>query len=271
MLRRFALSALTGLVLALIGATPASAAGGIEVSHDGVSYSSTLTAALFDGQPQLVPQQARSQTFWVRNATDDDAYLTLMLDSPTWSSVPYGAALTVAASVPGQEGVPLPLASTSGCLVLLEGRVLAAGQAVAVTATLMLGDLGGTIGQNAHATMNVGVVLTETAGLDAAASCATPTVFVPVIAAPSASGGTAGGAATPESTPAIAPDSSAAPADPLGPLGPLGLVLANTLGSFDGSVVGLAAIAVPVGAAVYFVAGLLRRRRPDDDWEETTP
>ena len=269
MLRRVSLATLTGLVLALLAATPASAVGGIEVSHDGVSFSSTLSTALFDGQPQLVPQQARSQTFWVRNTTADDAYLTLMLNSPTWTSDPYGAALTIAASVPGAAGTPLALSSRAGCPVLLEGRVLAAGQAVAVTATLKLGDLVGTSGQDAHATMNVGVVLTEIAGLDAAASCATPSVIVPVIAAPSASGaGTAAEPASPTSGPAAVP---AVPVVPDGPLGPIALVLANTLGSFDVGVVGLAALAVPVGAAVFFLAGLLRRRRSDDDWEETTP
>lgn len=275
MLRGVALSAIVGVVLALASASSAMAAGGvvagdIEVSHDGSSYGPALATPLFDGQPELVPLQEKSQTFWVRNATADDAYLTVMLDSPTWTSAPYGAALTIAASVPGKTGLPLPLSSTAGCPVLLEGRVLGAGQAVAVTATLALGDLGGTTGQGAHATMNVGVVLTEIAGLAARATCATPTVIVPVIADGALAGAPVPAAPVPAtsvpatSVPATA-EEPAAPEVPDGPLGPLALALSNTLGSFDAALVGWATLAVPVGAAVHFFAARLRRRATGDE------
>lgn len=275
MSRRGALTLLLGAALALGPVLPAAAATpGLELSSDGVSYSSGLPAALFDSLPHLVPLQQQSRTFWVRNATATDAYLTLMLDSPTWTSETYGAALSVATSVPDRSGAAVTLASAADCAVLLDGWVLGAGQSVAVTATLALGDLAGVIGQTADASLDIGVTLTEVAGLDAPDSCATssspgtpsgpavPGAVVPVVAAHHAAAPAAVVEPAPESPPTVVPGS------PLGPLGPLALVLANTLGSFDGSLVGWAAIAVPAGAAVFFLLGLRRRGIDDEQSEE---
>ena len=245
-----------GLVLA--PAAAASAAGVIELSDDGSAWSTSLGGPLFATAPQLVPMQSQSASFWVRNATPDDAYLRLTVDNLSWTGTHYAAALSLAASVPGAAGAPLALGTATGCLVLLEGVLLPAGQAVQVSATLALGNLDGTTGQMGTASMDIAVGLeqaTSSAPAPGCAPAATPATTI-VVVPPS------GVAAAPTGPQAVSTGGEAAIEVPVLPLVPGTAILAllpNTLVRFDSSVVGWATAGLPLGAALFFIVGVIRR------------
>ena len=241
-----------GLVLGQ--ASAASAAGVVELSSDGSTWSSSLGSPLFTTTPTLVPMSSQSATFWVRNSAADSAYLRLTVENLAWSGSNYASALTVAASVPGKTGTPLDLASSSGCVVLLDGVLVGAGQAVKVTATLALGNLEGTAGQSGTAAMDIGVLLEQATSTPPAAGCnppvPPPTTVVVIPAAPVAP------------APSVTTTPVAQPVDGVPPLIPgdsLFAVLANTLVSFDGSLVGWAAAGIPLGALFFLLARFIRR------------
>ena len=252
------------IAMVVVPAASASAAGVVELSSDGSTWSSSLSSPLFAAPPALVPMQAQSATFWVRNTAADPAYLRLTVENLNWSGTHYAAALSMAASVPGTSGTPLTLGSSSGCLVLLDGILLAAGQAVKVTTTLALGDLTGTTGQTGTAAMDIAVgleqaVTTPTAGCNPAATPGTTIVVVPP---------------TSPSTPSAAQAAAAGESDvievPVPPLVPGTSILSllpNTLVRFDGSLLGYATAGVPLGAALFFLVGVIRRmvRGPSEE------
>ena len=245
---------LLGVVMVLGTAVPASAADVVQLSSDGSSWSTSLTSPLFATAPQLVPMQAASATFWVRNSAPDAAYLRLTVENLSWSGPTYAAALSVAASVPGTAGTPLALGSSSGCMVLLDGVLLAAGQAVKVTATLALGDLDGSAGQTGAAAMDIAVGLEQAVSAPTAACnpAATPASTVTVVPPASSAGEVAAARPAAEyidmmSLPAFVPGSAILD------------LLPNTLVRFDGSILGWATAGVPLGAALFFLVGVIRR------------
>ena len=243
--------------LVLAPAAAASAAGIVEVSNDGSTWSSSLSSPLFTTTPQLVPMASQSASFWVRNSAADPAYLRLTVENLNWSGSHYASALSVAASVPGTTGTPLELASVSGCIVLLDGILLGAGQAVKVTATLALGNLDGTAGQSGTAGMDIGVLLEQATSAAPTAGCnpaATPTTTVVVVPAGP------GGSTTPSAAPAASDPVVDVPVTPVVPGGSFLTLLANTLVHFDSSLVGWAAAGVPLGMGLFFLVGLARRK-----------
>jgi len=248
---------LLGVVMVLGAAMPASAAGVVQLSSDGSTWSTSLGSPLFAAAPELVPMQAASATFWVRNSAPDAAYLRLTVDNLSWSGAQYAAALSVAASVPGTAGTPLVLGSSSGCMVLLDGILLAAGQAVKVTTTLALGDLNGTAGQTGAAAMDIAVGLEQavtapTAGCNPAATPDTTVVVVPPT-------GAAARPAAPLPATAGDPGVIEIPVPPLVPGAAVLSLLPNTLVRFDSSIIGWATAGVPLGAALFFLVGVIRR------------
>lgn len=248
---------LLGVVLAVGAAVPASAAGIVELSSDGSSWSTSMASPLFATAPELVPMQSASATFWVRNSAPDAAYLRLTVENLSWSGSHYASALTVAASVPGTAGTPLALGSSSGCMVLLDGILLAAGQALMVTTTLALGDLDGTDGQTGTAAMDIAVGLEQavtapTAGCNPAATPDTTVVVVPPAS-------TAARPAAQEPATAGGPDVIEVVVPPLVPGTSALSLLPNTLVRFDSSVIGWATAGVPLGAALFFLVGVIRR------------
>lgn len=242
-----------GLAGALALPQSAWAAGELEVSDDGVTYGASLGGPLFASIPVLVPGQSASSVFYVRNASADPAYLRITLDSASASSGSLAAALKLAASVPGLTGSRIAIGSTSGCRVLLDGPLIQPGASVAVTIGVSLSDVGGTVAQNATATINLGVTLTQAVG-QSRSGCGTPNVVVPVVPGPPAD-------ATAEPTPSPSP--TPAPVDePDDPLESFPAFF-NTVAS-DGSLVLYSSLAVGVGAAAYFFLPVIRRRRFDE-------
>ncbi len=267
-MRAIAASALV-VGLALAPVTVASAAGVVELSSDGSTWGSSLGSPLFTTAPELVPLGSESASFWVRNSAPDDAYLRLTVDALGWSGSAYAASLSIAASVPGTAGTPIVLASAGSCPVLLNGVLLPAGQAVKVTTTLALGDLSGTSGQSGSAAMNIGVMLTQVAGTTPASGCASP------VPSPGSSPGTVvvipavPTAAAPTVAPVVDGEVVEVPLPPIVPGAAILSALPNTLVRFDSSILGWAGAGLPLGAALFFLFGIVRRLVRGESEEQT--
>lgn len=255
-----------GLVLALspaIAATQPAVAGPlgyVQVSNDGVAYGAALVSPVFTPSPVLVPLQSASASFWVRNAGPDAAYLLLTLDDSSWGSWDYASGLSLSAAVPGRAGAAVPLSATPACTVLLAGVALGAGGSVEVTLTLALGDKDGASGQTSWASIDMGVALTQAAGLGAPTDCSTPVTPVVVVPAPSPASGTV--APTTDAEVVVPGDGDSEPnpvpfPDPDNVLE----VLTNTLASFNTDMLSVASASVPLGAGLFLLVGFGRRAR----------
>lgn len=178
LVRRLSVLAL-GALLTTCGATPAFAAGELEVSPDGTSWGSQLVKPLFS-DVALVPRGSVREQFMVRNASGDDALLRVVLQDVDYSSPVIGDALLIGVGLGGTEREPAALSSAAPCRVLFEGR-LPAGQARSVTAELTLGDLPGTEGQGETARFGIGIQLSHAVLGDLPpTACGEPTTVVEV-------------------------------------------------------------------------------------------
>lgn len=164
--RRWVSIVVAAMLLGILGAmsaptTPAVAAGGIEFSRDGVSYSPTLPGGLFNQITISVPGDSQSTGFWVRNVGPVSAYLRVAAAQVSVSDPVLAGALTVTAATIGHPGAPATLAEAQPCRVLTEGELLAPGDAVRVSASLSLGDLDGLSGQGGTVSFAFNIGLTD--------------------------------------------------------------------------------------------------------------
>lgn len=141
---------------------PAHAAGTIQLSDDGVTFSSAYPGVLFDGIATIVPGDTQTEVFYVRNTGPDDGYLRLTLRNVAGDPV-FQSSLTVSASVPSRAGSAVAASSANPCWVLNEGVFLAAGTTVAVTTALTFGPSSGNLTRGAIANFDIGVNLNDTA------------------------------------------------------------------------------------------------------------
>jgi hypothetical protein len=155
-LRRALVGVVTGAMAAsmiLGGAQAASAAGIIDVSSDGVSYSSNYPGALFDPHVAMVPGDSQSKVFYVRNSGNEAGILRITMEDVSASDIDFANALTVSVSTAGFSGAPASISKANPCWELLDGKSIGPGQSVAVTTEVALGDLNGLAGQGATAGM----------------------------------------------------------------------------------------------------------------------
>ncbi|WP_456787547.1 hypothetical protein [Cellulomonas sp. P5_C5] len=78
--RRWLRGVSSGLLIALtivVPALPAAAANELELSSDGVTWSSTLTGVLFGAPEHVVPGDVVTSALWVRNGSADPAQVRL--------------------------------------------------------------------------------------------------------------------------------------------------------------------------------------------------
>lgn len=149
-----------GVLLVVPGESPAFAAGEIEVSPDGVTWGSTLSAPLFESVA-LVPRSSASAGFDIRNTGDEPGFLRIVLQDVTSTSAAFAGALSIFLSVDGIAGSSAPISTATPCHVLFEGA-LGEGESAPVVATVALADLSGTQAQAATAQFRIGVELTDT-------------------------------------------------------------------------------------------------------------
>jgi hypothetical protein len=261
-------------------ASPAHAVGELLVSSDGVSWATTMPNELFTSTARLTPQSSETTTMYVRNVGTSAGYLRIALRDVVVNDASYGDALTVSASVPGYPGTPESISAATPCRVLTQGLVVAPGQTVPVLASIALGDLTGTAGQNEAAGFNLSITLSEgtTSGMQPTACLPNDTIVI-VTPPPSGSGGGgnggsgSGGAAAGAVVPASdggADSSAVEPKDDVVialPLLPPFTVSANTQDIFEQFLVFSPYAAMILGSGIFFLVAR-RRRRDDDELDE---
>ncbi|WP_341952915.1 hypothetical protein [Salinibacterium sp. TMP30] len=265
---------------AMLGATPSSAApasaatgvGVVEVSNDGVNFSRTYSAAVFDNIARLSPGDSQSETIYVRNSGTVAGYLRITMREVRYSDQHYGNALNLTTSTPAVAGTAKSISSANPCQVTYEGTIVAPGAIVPVVATLALGNLSGTDGQGATASLALRFALSDTTpGTLPATNCGGSGTSIPITpTSPGAAGGTAtsgtltGGIAVP----APAPSASAAPisgeasgAEVLPSLPSTFTLDPNTWRLYQEYLVLILVLAAVIGAGISWFAG--RRSRKD--------
>ena len=272
--------ATAALLTLVIGATPASAATGVgvvELSDDGVNFASSYPGAVFDSIAWLTPGDSQTETIYVRNTGSAAGYLRITMRDVSFSDTHYADALTVTTSTPSNAGAAQAISGASPCLVTNEGVLVAAGQTVPVTASLNLGDLTGTQGQGATASLSLRFTLSDaTPGSLPATHCGNTGTTIPLTpttpGSGSSSGMTATGAGTtsalPVPTPSPSPivgDDGANTASDLTPTFPAGFGLdPNSWRLYQEYLVLILFLAVLVGAGISWIAGRRTRKDADD-------
>lgn len=194
-------AALSALPLTAAHAAP----GGVEVSPDGVIYTSTMTGALFTSISKWVPGDRDEASFYLRNSSSEPGHLRITLRDVVSSSTDLASALTVSAKTFVQSGAVVTVLEADPCWVLLEGQVVAPGEAVRVTMSMALGDLHGQAGQGATANAAINVALTGTSVQLPPTVCGQSGATLPVVTqptvprSPASSTGTGAGIAIPGS------------------------------------------------------------------------
>ncbi|TPW70032.1 hypothetical protein [Schumannella sp. 10F1B-5-1] len=143
-------------------ASPAQAASsGVQLSDDGVHFSSTLSRPLFDPSTVMIPRSSQSGDFWVRNASGAPAYLRVSIANVQSTDADLSEALTVSASTSGDAGSKVALSEAAPCAVLTEGQAIPSGAALRISALAELGDLQGSAGQGGSADFRIVVNLSS--------------------------------------------------------------------------------------------------------------
>ena len=161
MMRALAATALAAIV-ALGGAPAAHAApgGGVLVSSDGVTFTSTLPAGVF-GSAVLVPGATRTATLYVKNDSGVASELFLTVANAGASSPDLAGALTLsAASGARPPGPAVALDAAAPCATLLV-QGLAPGAVARLTLTLAMRDVDHQVAQGDTVAATVGVALQQ--------------------------------------------------------------------------------------------------------------
>lgn len=174
--------ALTIVLLAaaavLVCPMAANAAGGIEVSSDGVTFGPAYTGTLFDGVANIVPGDTQTEQFYLRNTGPDAGYLRITLRDVSGSPALIDS-LTLSTSVPTNAGSPVALSQAEPCWVLNEGIFVAAHTTVTVTAEMVFDAASGNPSQGTAADFSIGVNLTDTAAALPPTDCGGTATVIP--------------------------------------------------------------------------------------------
>jgi len=268
-------------LLGFAGVSSASAATGVgvvELSDDGITYSSSYPGSIFDDITALSPGDSQSDTIYVRNAGTAAGYLRITIRDVSYSDQAFANALTVSTGATGGTGGAVAISAANPCAVTSEGIVLSPGQSIPVVATLALGNLNGTAGQGATASVSLRITLSDTSpGATPATSCDSVGTTVPVTpTAPgtSNSGGANGSsgvlpgglaAPLPSPSPTMAPIAEEANGNGLLPALPATFSLdPNTWRLYQEYLVLILIFAAMVGAGISWLVGRRSRKEAED-------
>jgi hypothetical protein len=169
------LTASAAVAAALIFAVPGSAAAAtlpptIEVSPDGTVYSQEFDG-LFEGTV-LVPQASSSDTFSLRNVSDSNVYVRIVLTDVEGSSPLLLSSLTLNVAGSGWTSEPLILSDATPCLEVTTGVALQGGASMTIDADVSMADLVGQQAQQETARFSLHIVATEHVDRPGATACA---------------------------------------------------------------------------------------------------
>lgn len=144
--RRRGVSALAASMLvvllstAAVPAAPVAAApGGLEFSRDGITWSTTAPAAVFEVAPVLSPGAGHTSTWRIRNGHEGAARIAVAVTGIVWSSsVAADVFLLSAADGRGGGFSELPIGEITDCSGLIPQRVLASGDSIQLAITVSM-------------------------------------------------------------------------------------------------------------------------------------
>ncbi len=159
---------------------------GIEVSDDGVTFTSAMSRNLFGSLARIVPGGTQTDFFYLRNAGTVSGILRIVLRDVVTTSPSYADALKITVRTTALPGTWGAVSKANPCWRMLEGEVLAPGDVVRVDAAVFLDNLNGQSGQGATATVGLALSLSDAAaGSTPDTSCGGPATILPVGAGPS--------------------------------------------------------------------------------------
>lgn len=146
------------LVLFICTTATARAEGQLELSSDGVTWQQDHSAALFDEAVQWVPGDERTESFWVRNATDEPADLRVEVRDLRGRELLRSGALELEFALDGRPLAQEPITQSGATFGVAD---TAAGQPVQVTATVRFTTSAGNDTQAATLAFELLVTLTQ--------------------------------------------------------------------------------------------------------------
>ena len=166
-------SAAAGLLLATPAAGDENKNVFLQLSHDGVHYTTTLASTLFRSSNGYVPGESRRDTIWVRNGGTDTAHLSFGVRNagPATGSALSGY-MRLQANAPGHEEVLATLPSNGACTPVINGWTLAVGQVIPLTLDLGLTLRAPNSTRNQESTFDLVFVLQEIDGGSPVSPCA---------------------------------------------------------------------------------------------------
>lgn len=149
---RLAAAALLAAILVAFGPVMSSAQAshttGIEVSFDGITYSSEPDTSLFDDVGLLVPGDTVERVVWVRNATSSSGVLTVRsMDISSLDADFAGSFALAAAPITAALSADRTLAQLADCAILVTDVRVAPQQAVQIVVRLTMLDVADQIAQ----------------------------------------------------------------------------------------------------------------------------
>ena len=185
MLRALSVTALAAIALVLGAAQAAEADdGGVVVSADGVTFSSTLPGGVFRSAV-LVPGARQTATLYVKNDSSVPAELFVTVAGIDASSPEFAGALTLsAASSALPAGPTIPLDGVAPCATLLI-EMLAPGEVTRLSLTLGMLDVGLQVAQGDTLAATIGVALQQSdTAVAPVSACDLDGVQLPVLSLP---------------------------------------------------------------------------------------
>lgn len=202
---------IVGTIGSALGPEPATAAeGGLEFSRDGVTWSATPPAALFESVPVLVPGGGRTASLHIRNGHEGATRISAFVTDLTWSSAAAAEVFELSA-VDGRGGAfpDTGIGAIPDCTSLIPQRVLGSGQSIQLAVTVrMPHELTDDRGANESMGFALALGLTDPV-VPELETCPREAIAVPAI--PSTSTGAASGSRTGFGSAEPAADATAEP------------------------------------------------------------
>ncbi|GAA2237425.1 hypothetical protein GCM10009851_23100 [Herbiconiux moechotypicola] len=149
------------------GSAGSTGSGGVEVSADGHTFTTSIDSPLFADLPVVVPGDSVSATLWVRNGGVQAGAVRFSASDGWSTSAAFADHLLVSASpsdpvvAPGAE---VPLGSVDECALLFAGPVLQPGESIPLLVTLAFAPtVGGRDGAGARAGLDFVAALRDPA------------------------------------------------------------------------------------------------------------
>ena len=162
--------------LTVLVATPAVAENDhstlLELSRDGVTYVPSRLHQVFESAPGFVPGESRQGRVWVRNASREDAYLSLaVVNTDSTHSEELPEHLSLQAATPQRSAIALSLPGSGECSQVIQKWTLKSGEAIPLTLDLSLDVQAPNSSKKQAATFNLMFVLQGIGGGRTASAC----------------------------------------------------------------------------------------------------